>query len=152
MTTQKRMARRKLSLLELAADLGNVSKACRVMGYSRQQFCEIRRNFQTYGADGLIDKMAGAPSPNPNRVGEPIEKAILDHCLAHPCHGAFRVANELALAGVQVSSMGVRGVRSRHGLPSRHGRLRRLEKTSVGHLHPDGRAGRGPGTLQPRVP
>jgi hypothetical protein len=28
------------------------------MGYSRQQFYEIRRNFQTYGAEGLIDQVA----------------------------------------------------------------------------------------------
>ena len=55
MTTEKKVARRKLSLLELAQDLGNVSKACRIMGYSRQQFYEIRRNFQTYGAEGLIE-------------------------------------------------------------------------------------------------
>lgn len=59
MTTEKKVARRKLSLLELAADLGNVSKACKVMGYSRQQFYEIRRTFQTYGADGLIDRLPG---------------------------------------------------------------------------------------------
>jgi hypothetical protein len=44
MTTEKRLARRKLSLLELASELSNVSKACRMMGYSRQQFYEIRRN------------------------------------------------------------------------------------------------------------
>lgn len=50
MTTRKKVARRKLSLLELAGELGNVSRACQVMGYSRQQFYEIRRNFQTYGA------------------------------------------------------------------------------------------------------
>ena len=43
----QKAARRKQSLLELAADLGNVSKACKVMGYSRQQFYEIRRNYQT---------------------------------------------------------------------------------------------------------
>jgi Helix-turn-helix domain len=49
MTTEQKIARRKLSLL---AELGNVSKAGKVMGYSRQQFYEIRRNFQTYGADG----------------------------------------------------------------------------------------------------
>ncbi len=62
MTTDKKIARRTLSLLKLAADLGNpptssgqvVSKACRVMGYSRQQFYETRRNFQTYGAEGLL--------------------------------------------------------------------------------------------------
>jgi len=45
MTTEKKIARRKLSLLELAGELQNVSKACKVMGYSRQQFYEIRRNF-----------------------------------------------------------------------------------------------------------
>jgi hypothetical protein len=41
MTTEENVARRKLSLLELAKDLQNVSKACKVMGYSRQQFYEI---------------------------------------------------------------------------------------------------------------
>jgi len=90
MTTDKKIARRKLSLLELAAELGNVSKACRVMGYSRQQFYQIRRNFQTYGAEGLLDQVAGARQPHPNRVAENVEQAILDHCLAHPCHGALR--------------------------------------------------------------
>ena len=38
MTTKNKIARRKLSLLDLAKDLDNVSKACRLMGYSRQQF------------------------------------------------------------------------------------------------------------------
>ena len=33
-----------------ANELDNVTKASKVMGYSRQQFYEIRRNFQTYGA------------------------------------------------------------------------------------------------------
>lgn len=56
MTTKDKAARRKLSLLEMATDLDNVSKAFKLMGYSRQQFYEIRRNFQTYGAEGLIDR------------------------------------------------------------------------------------------------
>ena len=47
MTAKDKIARRKLSLLELASDLANVSRACKLMGYSRQQFYEIRRNFQT---------------------------------------------------------------------------------------------------------
>ena len=59
MTAEKKVARRKLSLLELATDLNNVSKACKVMGYSRQQFYEIRRNFQTFGAEGLLDRLGG---------------------------------------------------------------------------------------------
>ena len=38
MTDENKIARRKVSLLEFADDLNNVSKACKVMGYSRQQF------------------------------------------------------------------------------------------------------------------
>jgi len=128
MTTDKKVARRKLSLLELATEMNNVSKACKIMGYSRQQFYEIRRNFQTYGADGLIDRLPGAKGPHPNRVPEDVEQAILDHSLEHPSHGPLRVAQELVLKGVQVSSGGVRGVWSRHELLTKHDRLLRLEK------------------------
>ena len=34
MTTKDKVARRKLSLLELATDMDNVSKACKIMGYT----------------------------------------------------------------------------------------------------------------------
>jgi transposase InsO family protein/transposase-like protein len=128
MTTTEKVARRKLSLLELASELDNVSKACRIMGYSRQQFYEIRRNYQTFGADGLIDRLPGPKGPHPNRVPKEVEEAILAHALDHPGHGALRVAHELMLKGVQVSSSGVRGVWGRHDLLTKHQRLLRLEK------------------------
>lgn len=130
MTTEKRLARRKLSLLELAAELSNVSKACRMMGYSRQQFYEIRRNFQMFGAEGLLDKLPGPKGPHPNRVEAAVEEAILEHSLLHPTQGCLRVAQELALKGVMVSAGGVRGVWSRHELDGKQARLLRLEKTS----------------------
>ena len=128
MTTSEKIARRKLSLLELAKDLGNVSKACKIVGYSREQFYEIRRNFQTYGADGLIDRTPGAKSGHPNRIDTEVETAILDFCLDNPSYGPVRVAQELALKGVNVSSGGVRGVWARHDLLTKHERLLRLEK------------------------
>jgi transposase InsO family protein len=131
MTDKDKIARRKLSLLELATELSNVSRACKVMGYSRQQFYEIRRNFQTYGAEGLIDRLPGAKGPHPNRVPAEIEQAVLDHALAHPCHGALRVEQELRLKGIQVSSGGVRGVWQRHDLLTKHERLLRLEKATA---------------------
>lgn len=80
MATQAKVARRKLSLLELAHELGNVSKACKVMGYSRQQFYEIRRNYQTYGSQGLIDRLPGARGPPPkpsNRRGRKSHPGLL---------------------------------------------------------------------------
>jgi transposase InsO family protein len=129
MTTTEKIARRKLSLLELAKDLGNVSKACKIVGYSREQFYEIRRNFQTFGADGLVDRLPGPKNPHPNRLDPEVENAILDYCLENPSQGPLRVAQQLALKGVNVSSGGVRGVWSRHGLLTKHERLLRLEKT-----------------------
>ena len=129
MTTESKVARRKRSLLQLATDLQNVSRACRLMGYSRQQFYEIRRNYQTFGAEGLIDRLPGAKGPHPNRVSESVEKTILDYSLQFPTHGPLRVAQQLALRGVQVSSGGVRGVWGRHEFLTRHQRLLRLEKT-----------------------
>lgn len=129
MTTKQKVARRKLSLLELAQELSNVSRACRIMGYSRQQFCEIRRNYQTYGAEGLIDKLPGARGPHPNRVEPEVETAILEHSLAFPTHGPLRVAQELSLKGIQVSSGGVRGVWGRHSLVTKQERLLRLERS-----------------------
>ena len=100
------------------------------MGYSRQQFYEIRRNYQTYGADGLIDRLPGAKGPYPNRVSSEIEEAILAHSLEHPGHSALRVAQEVTLQHVQVSSGGVaRGVEPAHELLTKHQRLLRLEQT-----------------------
>jgi len=131
MTTEKKIARRKLSLLELASELSNVSRACKVMGYSRQQFYEIRRNFQTYGAEGLIDRLPGTRGPHPNRVPAEIETAVLDHAMDNPCHGATRVEQELRLKGLSVSSGGVRGVWQRHNLLTKHERLLRLEKSTA---------------------
>ena len=115
MTTEQKVARRKLGLLELAVELGNVSKACKIIGYSRQQFSEIRRNYQTFGADGLLDRLPGPRGPHPNRVDDAVEQSILDYCLMNPTHGPLRVTHQLMLRGVQVSSTGVRGVWSRHG-------------------------------------
>ena len=129
MTTAKKVARRKLSLLQLASELSNVSQACRLMGYSRQQFYEIRRNYQIYGADGLLDRIPGPKGPHPNRVSDEVEKAILEYSLEHPTHGCLRVAQQLALNNVQVSSSGVRGVWSRHDLMTKEQRLLRLETT-----------------------
>ena len=131
MTTKDKVARRKLSMLQLAQELNNVSKACAIMGYSRQQFYEIRRNFQTYGAEGLIDRLPGPRGPHPNRVSAEIEAAVLAHALAHPCHGQLRVEQELRLRGLQVSAGGIRGVWQRHGLLTKHDRLLRLEKTTA---------------------
>ena len=42
MTTAEKVIKTKVGLLELGKQLGNVSKACRVMGYSRDSFYRFK--------------------------------------------------------------------------------------------------------------
>lgn len=127
MTALAQSTRRKLSLLKLAEELGNVSKACDIMGYHRDTFYEVRRAFQVGGTAALVESRRGPKNPHPNRVSAEIEAAILDYSLQYPTHGPVRAANELRLAGITVSAGGVRGVWSRHDLEGRVKRLLRLE-------------------------
>ena len=127
-TVAQKAARRKLGLIELAAELDNVSQACRIMGYSREQFYEIRRNYQTFGAEGLLDKVRGAKSPHPNRVSEELEQAVLDFCLEFPTLGSLRVSQQLLLRNIHVGVGAIRGIWHRHNMMSKQQRLLRLEK------------------------
>jgi transposase InsO family protein len=115
-------------LLQLAEELGNVSKACRIMGYHRDTFYEVRRAFQVGGVAGLVEEKRGPKGPHPNRVDSDVEEKILAYSLAHPTHGQQRVANELRLQGLNVSPTGVRSVWLRYDLGTRHKRLLRLER------------------------
>ena len=129
MTAHSQSTKRKLSLLQLAQELGNVSKACKIMGYHRDTFYEIRRAFQVGGVAALVEeKKRGSRGPHPNRVAPEIEERILRYALDFPTAGAARVANELRLEGVNVSPTGVRGVWLRHDLETRTKRLLRLER------------------------
>jgi len=127
-TVAEKAARRKLNLLELANDLGNVSEACRRIGYSREQFYEIRRNYQTFGSQGLLDKIRGPRNPHPSRATEEQEKAVLEYCLGFPTHGPLRVSQQLALRGVNIKIGAIRGIWQRHDLLLKHQRLLRLEQ------------------------
>jgi len=132
MTALSHGTRRKLSLLKLAEELGNVSKSCQIMGYHRDSFDEIKRAFQVDGVHALIEQKRGPRGPHPSRVSPEIEGKILQVALEHPTRGQQRVANDLRLEGFEVSPGGVRNVWLRHEIETRHKRLLRLEAAAQG--------------------
>jgi transposase InsO family protein len=127
MTAQKKVAQRKLSMLQLAERLRNVSEACRIMGYSRSQFYEIKRAFQTEGFEGLMDRPP-IPKSIPAKTPPKIEKKLIDLSISHPAWGQQRIADELALENIQIAATTVRNVWIRRGLETRYKRLLALEE------------------------
>jgi len=121
-----RIIKHKVGLLNLAEELGNVSKACKVMGLSRDTFYRYKAAVESGGVEALFDKSRRQPNLK-NRVDELTEKAVLAHALDFPAHGQLRASNELRKAGVFVSSGRVRSIWLRHGLTCFKDRLKALE-------------------------
>jgi transposase InsO family protein len=120
----------KTGLLNLAAELGNISKACKMMGYSRDTFYRYQAAKNSGGLAALLDSDRRRPNLK-NRLGEEIEQAVVSFAIAFPAHGQVRASNELRKQGIFVSPSGVRGIWLRQGLASMKQRLRALEEKSA---------------------
>jgi transposase InsO family protein len=127
MTVGEKLIKTKLGLLELAEYLGNVSQACKVMGYSRDTFYRVKDLYEEGGAEALQEVTRRKPNLK-NRVDPEIEKVVAAYAYEEPAHGQKRASNELRSRGVFVSPGGVRTVWLRHGLETFKKRLLALEE------------------------
>jgi transposase InsO family protein len=124
--TNERIIKHKVGLLNLAEELGNVARACQLMGVSRDTFYRYKDAVEDGGVDALLD--ANRKKANlKNRVDPQIEVAVVKYAIDFPAHGQVRVSNELRKAGVFVSPSGVRSVWLRHALENFKNRLKALE-------------------------
>ena len=127
MTAQEKLAQKRLTLLQLAEKLGNVSRACRMHKVSRSQFYEYKRSFQEYGLEGLIDRPP-IPASHPNELDEETKQRVISLSLEHPAFGQQRIADQLALEGISICPTTVRNIWLRTGLETKYKRLLMLEE------------------------
>jgi len=121
-----KIIKHKTGLLNLAEELGNVSKACQVMGYSRDTFYRYKSAVDEGGVEALLERTRRKPNIA-NRVDEATEAAVIKSATDFPAYGQARTSNELRKAGVFVSPSGVRSIWLRHDLANFKIRLKALE-------------------------
>lgn len=125
-----KLAEHRLSVLELARELGNVAEACRRRGLDRTSFYEWKRRFQTQGFEGLKDLPPihkSHPQTTPPETVAKIKELALDH----PAYGCNRIEAMLSLEGKRVSAITIQKILNDHGLGTKYDRWLALEQANA---------------------
>ena len=132
--------------MELAKQLGNVSQACKMMGYSRDSFYRFKELYDKGGELALAEISRKKPILK-NRVAPEIEAAVIAL--------AIEGSNELKKKqGLSISPFGVRTVWLRHDLANTKSASRRWKsrwrRTALSSPKPRSWRLRRPRPNQPR--
>ncbi|WP_028762934.1 helix-turn-helix domain-containing protein [Shewanella colwelliana] len=122
MSAKNNEIRSKLALLQLATELGSISKACEIMGYSRDSYYRFKKQYETVGERGLKNLSRKKPAMK-NRVSQEVEDQVIEIALDYPNYGQAKVAELLGARGCSISASGVRTIWLRHNLETKKNRL-----------------------------
>lgn len=127
---KEKVARTRLSVLQLADSIGCVSEACRQAGMDRTSFYAWKKRFDEYGLEGLKD-LPPIPHSHPDTKDPETVQKILAIALEYPAWGCTKMSDHLKLQGVSVSSPTVQKILIRNNLATKHDRFMALEEKYI---------------------
>src|SRR5258707_6226111 len=92
MTLDEKVHGLRLHVIQRAAQLGNVSRACREAGISRALFYRWRRRLERYGQDGVHPRRHRARPGRPVQLAPETERVLLSVAVSAATWGASRIA------------------------------------------------------------
>jgi len=128
---ENKLVGERLTLLELAETLGNVTEACRRKNISRSRFYNYKRRFQANGLEGLKN-LPPVHASHPLTTPQAVVERSVEVSREHPAWGCSRISNYLALIGFSVSGPTIQKILTRHGIGMRKKRWLKLEERAQG--------------------
>ena len=96
LNTTDKIIKHKTGLLNLAEELGNVSKACQVMGMSRDTFYRYKSAVEDGGVEALFERTRRKPNLA-NRVDQATEQAVIKSATDFPAYGQAKPRQALGI-------------------------------------------------------
>lgn len=117
--------KKKIKFLELAKELGNITKAARIMGYTATTYYNLKKIYERDGEDGLRHHVRRKPNPN-KRLDKNIEEIVLKFSSDNPKYGNSRISKELKIQGIKVSTGSVHSILKKHNLNTSKKRIKKF--------------------------
>ena len=123
-TSDEIIFHRRVRLLELAEELGNIAAACRQLGVSRTRFYEWKKLAENYGIEALWPKDRRRPA-QPNETPTHVIADLMALVVIEPTIGCRQFADRLSELGFEISKSTVQRILVDHGLGRRRQRVAR---------------------------